>query len=132
MLTHGSRRVHGDRPRPLVLILSHDALAAALLGGLVETLGFRVAFAQPPETAEASVRRARPGICFVDCEDPRAFHTEFVGRATMRGLCVVIFGTKTALDRVRAIVMAHDVATLTMPPELEALEVVLHKAGADD
>ena len=132
MIAPGPQHVNGDLSRQqLVLILSHDAVAAALLGGLVETLGYPVRFQHAPETAEESVRRVRPRICLVDCDDPRSCQAEFLGRATMRRICVVIFGTARALARVRAILMAHDVETLTMPPRREVLQLVLQKAGAD-
>ena len=131
MLAPG-RRLDGDVSRQqIVLILSHDVLAAALLGGLVETLGYLARFALPAEAADDSVRRVRPRICLVDCDDPGSCHAEFLGRATMRGVCVVIFGTSRALDQVRAIAMEHDIETLTMPPELKALALVLQKASAN-
>ena len=114
----------------LVLILSYDAVAAALLGGLVETLGYYVNFARPPETPDDSLRRIRPRICLVDCTDPVSCRSEFFGRATMRGVCVVIFGTSEALDRVRALALEHNIDMLLMPPELTELESTLQRAGA--
>jgi CheY-like chemotaxis protein len=125
---------HSERSTPrnqLVLILSDDAVAAALLGGLVETLGYDIQFARPPESAEASLRRLRPRIVLVDCTDPASCRSEFLGHATMRGISVVIFGTREALDRVRALAAAHDIDTLLVPPELNVLEAVLQRAGAD-
>ena len=47
---------------PVILILSDDAVAAALLGALVETLGYTVRFAHPPEDSEQSIRRVRPKV----------------------------------------------------------------------
>ena len=76
----------------IVLVLSQDAVAAALLGGLVETLGYDVHFARAPESVEASIRRVRPRICLIDCVDPTPCSDEFLGRAAMRGISVVIFG----------------------------------------
>ena len=114
----------------LVLILSHDAIAAALLGGLVETLGFEVHFARPPELPDDAVRRVKPRICLVDCSDPGSCRTEFFGHATMRGVAVVIYGTPEALDGVRAVALAQDIDTLLIPPELNALEAVLQRAIA--
>jgi|SRR5689334_1311568 hypothetical protein len=129
----GPHRLVRDVSREqFVLILSHDGIAAALLGALIETLGYSVRFSRPREAPEDSVRRVRPRTCLVDCDDPQSFQAEFLGRATMRGICVVIFGTRTALDRVRAFAMAHDVETLTMPPVLEELELVLHTAGREE
>jgi DNA-binding NtrC family response regulator len=125
-----------QRPDPsalreqLVLILSNDPVAAALLGGLVETLGYDVHFAQPPESPEDSLRRVKPRICLVDCGDPLSSRSDFLGRAAMRGVSVVIYGTPEALERVREVAKAHDLDTLLMPPELNALEAALQRAGA--
>lgn len=115
----------------LVLILSYDPLAAALLGGLVETLGYRVQFRRPPESAEDSLRRLRARVCLVDCADPRSCREDFLARATMRGVCVVIFGTRDALDRVRDLAQTFRIETLLMPPEVDELEAVLQRAGGD-
>jgi len=124
---------HSDRPTTrdhTVLILSHDAIAAALLGGLVETLGYHVQFARPPESADDTFRRVRPRICLADCTDPASCNGEFFGRAMMRGISVVIFGAPEALDRVRALARANNIDTLLMPPELNELEAALQRAGA--
>ena len=116
----------------LVLILSHDSVAAALLGGLVETLGYEVHFARPPESADESLRRVRPRVCLVDCTDEVSCRSEFFGRATMRGVCVVIFGTPEALDRVRALALAHNIELLLMPPDVNELDATLQRAGTAD
>ena len=113
----------------LVLILSHDPVAAALLGGLVETLGYEVRFASPPESADDSIRRVKPRVCLVDCTDPQSCRSEFFGRATMRGVCVIIFGTPAALERVREVARANNLEMLLMPPDMEALEAALQRAG---
>lgn len=125
-------RHRSDRFAPreqLVLILSHDPVAAALLGGLVETIGYQVQFARPPESPDDSIRRLKPRICLVDCTDAASCRSEFFGRATMRGVCVIIFGTTDALERVREVVRANNLETLLMPPDVEALEAVLQRAG---
>ena len=130
-MTANRRQSSRTDPRePLVLILSHDPVAAALLGGLVETLGYDVHFARPPESADDTIRRVRPRICLVDCTDPVSCRGEFFGRATMRGVSVVIFGTPQALDRVRAVALAHNIEMVLMPPELNELEATLQRAGS--
>jgi DNA-binding NtrC family response regulator len=118
------------REKQLVVILSHDSVAAALLGGLVETLGYNVHFARPPESADDWIRRLKPRICLVDSTDPASCSSEFLGRATMRGVSIVIYGTTEALDRVREVARAHNIDTLLMPPELDALEAALLRATA--
>lgn len=117
-------------PTMIVLVLSQDAVAAALLGGLVETLGYDVRFARAPESLEASIRRVRPRICLVDCVDPTACSDEFLGRAAMRGISVVIFGTRQALEQVHAIAMEHRIDTILMPPSIEDLEEKLNRVVA--
>jgi DNA-binding NtrC family response regulator len=128
-----ANRQRSDRFAPreqLVLILSHDPVAAALLGGLVETLGYTVHFARPPESPDDSMRRLKPRICLVDSSDPDSCRAELFGRATMRGVCVVIYGTSDALERVREAARVHNLEMLLMPPSLEALEAVLQRAAS--
>ena len=60
----------GGPGKHVVLILSSDAVAAALLGALVETLGYLVRFYRPPEPPEIALRRERPSIALIDCADP--------------------------------------------------------------
>jgi DNA-binding NtrC family response regulator len=125
-------RFHRPEPRDLLLlILSLDPLAAALLGALVETLGYQVQFARLPESADDSLRRVKPRICLVDCTDPESCRPEFFGRATMRGICVIIFGTPAALEAVRELARADNIEMLFMPPDMETLEAVLQRAGGD-
>ena len=113
---------------PMILILSDDAVAAALLGALIETLGYPVKFARPPENAEQTIRRVRPKVCLLDCDDPSSFTDELFGRATMRGISVVIFGTSAALDRVRALASEHAIDMLLVPPDPDVLDATLKRA----
>jgi len=117
----------------MILILSADAVAAALLGALVETLGYPVCFASPSESAEQSIRRTRPRVVLVDAADSSLSNREVLGRATMRGASVVMFGTAAALRRVRSLANGHRIETLAMPvdgPKLrDILERAMEKAG---
>jgi DNA-binding NtrC family response regulator len=112
----------------MILILSDDAVAAALLGALIETLGYPVKFARPPEDPDQTIRRVRPKVCLLDCDDPSSFTGELFGRATMRGISVVIFGTSVALDRVRALASEHAIDMLLVPPDPEVLDATLRRA----
>jgi CheY-like chemotaxis protein len=118
----------GAQAGPLVLICSADAVAAALLGALIETLGYAVRFARPPETADQSMRRVRPTIALLDCQDPAACNDEVLGHAAMRGISVVIFGTAEALEEVRALALEHNIDTLLMPPVPDELDETLKRA----
>src|SRR5438067_1677570 len=127
MSTSRASDAAGSPGKHVVLILSSDAVAAALLGALVETLGYLVRFYQPPEDAEAALRRAKPSVAMIDCNDPTMMKDELFGRARMRGISVIMFGTSDALSRVRALALEHSLETLIMPASLDALDESLKK-----
>lgn len=112
----------------MILILSDDAVAAALLGALIETLGYSVKFARPPETAEQSMRRVKPKVCLLDCEDPSQCTDELLGRAAMRRISVVIFGTSRALERVRQVAAEHQIDMLLVTAEPDVLDATIKRA----
>ena len=115
-------------PESTILILSADPVAAALMGALIETLGYAVRFARPPEQTEETIRRVRPRVCLLDCDDATTCNGEVLGRAAMRRISVVIFGTTIALERVRALALEHQIEMLLMPPDLPALDATLQRA----
>jgi len=121
----------GGPGKYVVLILSSDAVAAALLGGLVETLGYLVRFYRPPEPPEIALRRERPSVALIDCADPTLMKEELLGRARMRDVSAVVFGTPDALRGVRQLVADHEVDTLIMPASVDTLDETLRKAVAD-
>jgi DNA-binding NtrC family response regulator len=112
----------------MILILSGDIVAAALLGALIETLGYSIRFAHAAEAPEDSMRRVRPKVCLIDCDDPSSYNDEVVGRASMRGISVVIFGTRQAIERVRALAAEHDIDMLLVPPDPALLDETLRRA----
>ena len=115
-------------PPIMVLILSTDAIAGALLGALIETLGYSVRFTQPPETADQTIRRVRPTVCLLDCEDPETRSDEFLGHAAMRGISVVVFGKRDALDQLRALALVHEIDMLIVPPDVATVDDTLRRA----
>lgn len=74
-----------------VLILSADTLAAALLGAAVELAGHQPHFPQADEVARAALRRVRPGLVIVDCDDDHACSESFVGPVLMTGAQLLLF-----------------------------------------
>lgn len=121
-----------ERPagRHVVLILSTDVVAAALVGALVETLGYLVRFFTPPETPDEALRRTRPAIAMIDCEDPTLVNTELLGRARMRGISVLMFGSATAIQQVQELAEEHELDSVIMPASLEELDESLRSAIA--
>lgn len=111
-----------------ILILADDAIVAALLGALIETLGYSVDFGRQRESANDAMRRVRPAVCLLDADDPTAANDETLGHAVMRGVSPLLFGTQKALDRNRALVEKHGTVTLRMPPSPADLDTALQRA----
>jgi DNA-binding NtrC family response regulator len=116
---------HADS-RTTVLIVSDDPTAAAPLGGLVETLGYRPEFATAL-TSSGSFRQKRPQACLVDCQSDSCDEPS-IARAIMRGLPVVLIGPRSMPDSVREIAARHGAELLIMPPEPGPLGEVLDRA----
>jgi CheY-like chemotaxis protein len=110
-----------------VIIVSDDAIAAALLGGLVETLGYRVEFAAVRDSYD-SVRRIRPRICLLDCESDACTEAS-IARTLMRGVSVVLVGPRELLAGMRELVARHGVEMVFTPPEPGPLGDVLDRAA---
>jgi DNA-binding NtrC family response regulator len=128
MSSTDSRPIDTHADDTTILILSADAVAAALFGALLETLGYAVRFARPPEESEDAIRRVRPRVCLVDCDDETTCTSELLGRAAMRGISVVIFGRSAALDRALALAREHDIELLLVPPDASTLDAAVRRA----
>ena len=105
---------HADA-KTTVLIVSDDATAAALLGGLVEILGYRVNFARMTTSGDV-IRRVRPRVCMLDCEGD-ACNEASIARVIMRGVSVVLVGPRSLLDGMREIAARHGAEMVFTPPE---------------
>lgn len=112
--------------RITVLIVSNDATAAALLGGLVETFGYRVAFARATDS-DGMLRRARPRACLLDCEGD-AYDEASIARIVMRGVSVVLVGPRSLLDGMRDIAGRHGAEMVFTPPQPGPLSDALARA----
>ena len=123
-----TRDAEGSPGKHVVLVLSTDAVAAALLGALVETLGYLVRFFHNTEHPDEALKREKPAVALIDCEDPTVMKEEVLGHARMRGISVVIFGSADALHRVRQLALEHSLDTLIMPATVDQLDETLRKA----
>ena len=115
-----------DDAKTTVLIVSDDATAAALLGGLVETFGYRVVFARLVTTNDA-IKRSRPRVCMLDC-DGDACNEAAIARVIMRGVSVVLVGPRSLLDGMREIAARHGAEMVFTPPEPGPLREALARA----
>ena len=116
---------HADT-KTTVLIVSDDATAAALLGGLVETLGYRVTFARVTTSGDV-IRRVRPRVCMLDCEGD-ACDEASIARVMMRWVSVVLVGPRSLLEGMREVAARHGAEMVFTPPEPGPLGDALARA----
>ena len=107
--------------------MSSDPVAAALVGALVETIGYTVRFHRPPEDPTETLRRERPRIAMVDGADHLMLSDAVLGHAAMRGVAVVVFGAPEALKGIRSLAEQHRIHTLIAPPSVEATSDLLNR-----
>lgn len=110
--------------------MSSDAVAAALVGALVETIGYTVRFHRPPEDPTETLRRERPDVAMLDGTDHLMISDAVLGHAAMRGIAVVVFGSPDALDRIRSVAQRHNIHTLITPPTIDTTSAVLSRVLA--
>ena len=117
--------IDGDVSRQDVLILSPDPLAAALLGAAVELAGHAPHFSRHAESARDALRRVRPRIALIDCDDEEACSDTFVGPALMTGAKVHLFRSRhTRRDRT-VFAGRLGLSVMTLPLDHDALVTVL-------
>lgn len=110
------------------LILSPDPLGAALLAAAVELAGFRVDFAIPGEGGADAVRRVKPRIVLVDCQDERLRDEGLVGPAIMIGAWIFLYGTRDGLRDMSVIASRHGAEVIALPEDIERLAPLLARA----
>jgi hypothetical protein len=110
------------------LVLYADALAAALLGALLETLGWDLLFAAPDESPRDALRRLRPTLVLADCGYEPAWVDTFLGPARMLGVPVMVFGDSSSAESVRRLATRHRLVSIILPTDPAILERCVHEA----
>jgi DNA-binding NtrC family response regulator len=109
----------------VVLILSSDLLAAALLGAAVELAGYQPAFSKTGEPPRAALLRLRPHLVLVDCDHEDACTEGFVGPALMTGARVLICRSRRSVRDVSDLARRMQVTFLDLPFEGDRLAKIL-------
>lgn len=116
------------------LILSHDAVAAALIGGSAEIAGLDPEFPRVAESVRAAVRRLRPACVLADCDRDDASVEAFIGPAMMMGARVAVFCSShdaAALTRARRLAQRYGIAFFQLPESCERLQSFLEDVARD-
>lgn len=111
-----------------VLVLSSEALIAALLGALLEIHGYTPVFPEPEEAPRDALRRVRPGIVLVDCEQDEACSEAFFGPATMTGARVILFSASRSRQEVASFAARYGFDWFILPIDLPSFSKVVRAA----
>lgn len=116
---------------PLVLVFSHESLAAALIGAAVEVAGFTPVFPYDGESPRDAVMRVRPRVALVDCDHPDACTEAFFGPALMVGARTAVFSSARSQRQIVEIAKQFRVARFTVPIEFDQLKALLRELAGD-
>ena len=114
-----------------VLILSSDALAAALLGAAVEIAGHVPHFSRDGEPARGALLRVRPKLVLVDCDHEEACTDEFIGPVLMTGGRVLLFRSRRTQSDRTEFAERLSLRVVDMPVEHRELTALLQEMLAD-
>jgi hypothetical protein len=99
-----------------VLILSEQPMIAALLGMLVELVGYRPAFAAEDERPEDAMRRVRPAlVVLLDGTLDLVRSDLFFARAAQHRIALAIFGPEDRRDDLAATAERRGIIWCTLP-----------------
>jgi chemotaxis response regulator CheB len=114
-----------------VLVLSSDALAAALLGAAVEFAGHVPHFARQGEPARTALLRVRPKLVLIDCDHEESCTDEFVGPALMTGGKVLLFRSRRTEQDRTAFADRLSLRVVDMPLDHTTLTTILKETLGD-
>lgn len=120
-----------DVSRHAVLILSPDALAAALLGAAVELAGHVPHFTRQAEPARSALLRVRPALVLIDCDHAESCSDEFVGPTIMTGGNVLLFRSRRTERDVSEFAERLSLRVVDMPLDHHALTTLLQETLGD-
>lgn len=113
------------------LVLSHDAVAAALVSGAAELAGLEPIAIAVGEAIPDTLRRVRPATVIADCNHDRSAGA-YVGPATMIGARVAVFCSSSdaaAAARAQQLAERYDLAFFLLPEDTDALQAYLNEIG---
>ena len=117
------------QPASKVLVLSDQPLVAALIGMLVELVGFVPAFAGVGELPEEALRRVRPlVVVLLDAELGAARSDLFFAQAAKRKVGLAVFGPTGSERQLAAIARQRGVPCVEVPASSTAFAHLLERA----
>lgn len=107
------------------MIISPDAMGAALVAAATEIAGLKVAFPMAGEGSRDALRRLRPSHVLVDCDDTNASDESLIGPAMMMGARVFLFGSDRRIRMRRHLAVRFHTGLIVLPADVDRLAATL-------
>jgi hypothetical protein len=114
--------------RGIALIVSTDAVIAALLGVYAEAVGYRAAFDEGDSSPGDAVAEYRPAVILVDVDHRDGFSPAFIRRQQAAGIPVVVFSPRRDPHEVEYLAHPFGVPSFALPIELSGFRGVLERS----
>jgi DNA-binding NtrC family response regulator len=114
-----------SRRAAATLIVSNDAMIAALLGAAIELAGFRAEFIRADEDVLGALSRSKPSHLLVDCECDAVRSEALLGRALMSGTRIFVFGSSRRLENTRDIAATYQARFISLPEDITRIREIL-------
>lgn len=120
------------RPTPAAaLIVSPDALGAALVGAAVEVSGLTAGFPAQGESPRDAVRRMRPSHLLIDCDSEHLSDESLIGPALMVGARIFLFGAERRMRMKKHLAIRFHIGAIELPNDVNRLPSILRLPAAE-
>ena len=107
------------------MIVSPDAMGAALLAAAIELAGVKPGFPLAGESPRDAVRRIRPSHVLIDCDDKNASDESLIGPAMMTGARVFLFGGDARIRMRRPLALRFHLGVIVLPNDVDRIAATL-------
>ena len=97
------------------MVLANEEVISALLGAMVELDGYVPVFPSADERPLAAVRRHRPDLLLLDCENDLAWDLGAMRAIATTGTRILLFSAMRSQREVEQIAARYDVAAFVLP-----------------
>ena len=102
-------------PKPSIMVLANEEVISALLGAMVELDGCAPVFPAADEQPLAAIRRHRPDLLLLDCENDLAWDVAAMRAIVTMGTRILLFSAMRSQREIEQIAARYDVAAFVLP-----------------
>jgi len=97
------------------MVLANEEVISALLGAMVELDGYAPVFPAADEQPFAALRRHRPDLLLLDCENDLAWDAAAMRSIATGGTRVLLFSAMRSQREIEQIAARYDLAAFVLP-----------------